>query len=95
MTELPEGLVRHAAPKTFRDCLDCPEMVSIPMRVVIFGAAGKTAGLIVDRALAKGHGAGSLASKFKKQAYRNRHDRTYDHTRRFVQARRWGVLPAL
>jgi uncharacterized protein YbjT (DUF2867 family) len=29
------------------------------MRVVIFGAAGKTGGLLVDRALAKGYGAGS------------------------------------
>jgi len=41
MTELTDGLVRFAAPKTFRDCPDSLEIVSIPMRVVIFGAAGR------------------------------------------------------
>ena len=41
VTELPDGLVCFAAPKTFRDCSDSPEIVSIPMRVVIFGAVGK------------------------------------------------------
>jgi len=40
------------------------------MRVVIFGAAGKTGGLLVDRALAKGYEVTVLVrktSKFKKE----------------------------
>lgn len=42
------------------------------MKVVIFGAAGKTGGLLVDRALAKGYEVIVMVrktSKFKKEAY--------------------------
>jgi len=42
------------------------------MRVVIFGAAGKTGGLLVDRALAKGYEVTVLVrktSKFRRRAY--------------------------